>query len=172
MAARSEEATHASAMRIISIRPHSAFELRRKLLAKGADRATADRVIDRLAGVDLINDGRFARDYVEFAFLRKSWGMRKVRAGLMERGIDRAVIEDTLGTPDAAEMEREGARRFVDKQVRGRRSLRGAYTKDIRQARRPRVRVGRRFAGDQGYRAIHRGAVSPPTGGLADTAGT
>ena len=118
MAARSEEATHASAMRIISIRPHSAFELRRKLLAKGADRATADRVVDRLAGVDLINDGRFARDYVEFAFLRKSWGMRKVRAGLMERGIDRAVIEDTLGTPDAAEMEREGARRFVDKQIR------------------------------------------------------
>lgn len=118
MAARSEEATHASAMRIISIRPHSAFELRRKLLAKGADRATADRVVDRLAGVDLINDGRFARDYVEFAFSRKSWGMRKVRAGLMERGIDRAVIEDTLGTPDAAEMEREGARRFVDKQIR------------------------------------------------------
>ncbi len=119
MAARSEEATHASAMRIISIRPHSAFELRRKLLAKGADRATADRVVDRLAGVDLINDARFARDYIEFAFLRKSWGMRKVRAGLMERGIDRAVIEDTLGSPDAAEMEREGARRFVDKQVRG-----------------------------------------------------
>ncbi len=119
MAARSEEATHASAMRIISIRPHSAFELRRKLLAKGADRATADRVVDRLAGVDLINDGRFARDYIEFAFLRKSWGVRKVRAGLMERGIDRAVIEDTLGSPDAAEMEREGARRFVDKQVRG-----------------------------------------------------
>ncbi len=119
MAARSEEATHASAMRIISIRPHSAFELRRKLLAKGADRATADRVVDRLAGVDLINDGRFARDYVEFAFLRKSWGVRKVRAGLMERGIDREVIEDTLGSPDAAEMEREGARRFVDKQVRG-----------------------------------------------------
>jgi regulatory protein len=119
VAARSEEATHASAMRIISIRPHSALELRRKLLAKGADRATADRVVDRLAGVDLINDGRFARDYVEFAFLRKSWGLRKVRAGLMERGIDRAVIEDTLGSPDAAEMEREGACRFVDKQVRG-----------------------------------------------------
>ena len=119
MAARSEDATHASAMRIISIRPHSAFELKRKLLAKGADRATVDRVVDRLAGVDLINDGRFARDYVEFAFLRKSWGMRKVRAGLMERGIDRAVIEEVLGTPDAAEMERDGARRFVDKQVRG-----------------------------------------------------
>jgi regulatory protein len=116
----SEEAIHASAMRIISIRPHSAFELRRKLLAKkGADTATVDRVMERLVGVDLINDGRFAGDYVEFAFLRKSWGMRKVRAGLAQRGIDRAIIEEVLGSPDAAQMEQEGAKRFFEKQIRG-----------------------------------------------------
>lgn len=119
MVARSEEAIHASAMRIISIRQHSAAELRRKLLAKGADRATVDRVVDRLAGVDLINDGRFARDYVEFAFLRKSWGARKVRGALAQRGIDREVIEEVLGSPEAQEMEQEGARRFIEKQIRG-----------------------------------------------------
>jgi len=119
VAGKSEEAIHASAMRIISIRPHSAFELRRKLLTKGADRATVDRIIERLTGVDLINDGRFARDYVEFAFLRKSWGMRKVRAALAARGIDRAIMEEVLGGPEAREMEQEGARRFLDKETRG-----------------------------------------------------
>ena len=119
MPARSEEAIHASAMRIISIRPHSAAELRRKLLAKGADGATVDRIVTRLTDVDLINDARFARDFVEFGFLRKSWGSRKIRASLGQRGIDRAVIEDALGSPDVAGMEEEAARRFVDKRLRG-----------------------------------------------------
>ncbi len=119
MAALDEEAIHASALRIISIRPHSAFELRRKLLMKGADRATVDRIVERLVGVDLINDDRFAHDYIEYAFLRKSWGNRKVRAGLMERGIDRGIIEEVLASPDAARMEQEGARRFLDKEMRG-----------------------------------------------------
>lgn len=119
MPAPDEERIHTSAMRIISIRPHSAAELRRKLQAKGADHATIDRVVHRLIEVDLINDATFARDYVEFAFLRKSWGKRKVWAGLMQRGIDRALIEEVLGSPDAARMEQEAARRFVDKQTRG-----------------------------------------------------
>ncbi len=119
MAATDDEAIRASALRIISIRPHSAAELRRKLLMKGADRAAVDRIIERLVGVDLINDDRFARDYLEYAFLRKSWGRRKVRAGLMERGIDRAIIEELLGSPDAVRMEEEGARKFVDKETRG-----------------------------------------------------
>jgi len=114
-----EERIHASALRIISIRPHSAFELRRKLITKGADTAAADRVIERLLRVDLVNDERFARDYIEYAFVRKSWGMRKVRAGLMGRGIDRAIVEDILGSPEAIRMEKEGARAFVDKQTRG-----------------------------------------------------
>ena len=120
MAAPDEDRIHASALRIISIRPHSAFELRRKLIMKGGDAATVDRVVERLVGVDLINDDRFARDYIEYAFLRKSWGKRRVRAGLMERGVDRGIIEELLVSPDAARMEQEGARRFVDKETRGR----------------------------------------------------
>jgi regulatory protein len=113
-----EERIHASALRIISIRSHSAAELRRKLLMKGADAATVDRVVERFVGVDLINDERFARDYIEYAFLRKSWGRRKVRAGLMGRGIDRGIVEELLGSPDAAEMEIQGARKFLDKETR------------------------------------------------------
>jgi regulatory protein len=119
VAAPDDEAIRSSALRIISIRPHSAAELRRKLLMKGADRAAVDRIVERLVGVDLINDDRFARDYIEYAFLRKSWGKRKVRAGLMERGIDRETVEELLGSPDAARMEQEGARKFVDKETRG-----------------------------------------------------
>lgn len=118
MAVFDEEAIHASALRIITIRPHSAAELRRKLLRKGGDAATVDRVVERLTGVDLINDDRFARDYIEFAFVRKSWGKRKVWAGLMERGIDRGIIEETLGSSDAIRMEQEGARRFMDRETR------------------------------------------------------
>jgi regulatory protein len=114
-----EERIHASALRIISIRTHSAAELRRKLVMKGGNAAAVDRVIERLTGVDLINDERFARDYIEYAFLRKSWGSRKVKAGLMGRGVDRGIVEELLGSPDAILMEQEGARKFVDKQTRG-----------------------------------------------------
>jgi regulatory protein len=119
VAATDEEAIHASALRIISIRPHSSFELRRKLRMKGGDTATVDRIVERLVEVDLINDERFARDYLEYAFLRKSWGKRKVRAGLMERGIDRTIVEELLGSPDATRMEEEGARAFIEKETRG-----------------------------------------------------
>ena len=108
----------ASAMRSLSMRSHSAFELGRKLRTKGVDAQTVDRVIERLKEIDLIDDVRFAREYVEFGFLRKSWGIKKVRAGLMEKGIDREIINEVLGGDEAARMEREAAARFVQKEMR------------------------------------------------------
>jgi regulatory protein len=113
-----EDRIHDSALRIISIRPHSTAELRRKLLKKAGDPAAVDRVIERLSRVELLNDDRFARDFIEYGFVRKSWGKRKVWAGLMKRGIDRTIIDELLRSPDAALMEQEGARRFVDREIR------------------------------------------------------
>jgi regulatory protein len=110
-----EERLFSSALRILTARQHSASELRRKLFLRGAEEDTAERIIERLRGLDLINDEKFAHDYIEYAFLRKSWGNRKVKAALMQRGIDRELIDLLLSEPEAAEMERQGAERFVNK---------------------------------------------------------
>jgi regulatory protein len=116
-----EERLFASALRILTARQHSAFELRRKLFLRGAEKDTAERIIEHLAELDLINDEKFARDFIEYAFLRKSWGNRKVKAALMQRGIDREFIDTLLSAPEAAEMERQAAERFVNKSAgRGR----------------------------------------------------
>jgi regulatory protein len=106
-----------TAMRVLSMRPHSAYELSRKLSAKGVARETVERVVGRLAEIDLINDERFAHDYIEFGFLRKSWGIRKVRAGLLSKGIDREIIDEVLGGEEARRMEQDGAARFVQKEM-------------------------------------------------------
>ncbi len=108
-----------SAMRSLSMRPHAASELRRKLLIKGMDARAVDRVIERLKEIDLLNDEKFAHDYLEYGFLRKSWGTRKVRAGLMGKGVDREIVNELLAGPEATEMERQGARRFIEKEKRG-----------------------------------------------------
>ena len=118
MLSSQEERVHASALRCLNIRAHSVYELKRKLLKKGMDERVIDRVLSRLKEVGLLDDRDFTMNYVEYGFLRKSWGTVKVKASLREKGVSKEIVDEVFSDPKVSEMEVVGARNFVEKKLR------------------------------------------------------
>jgi regulatory protein len=113
-----EERVHASALRSLKMRAHSVYELKRKLMNKGMDEEVIDGVLSRLEGVGLLDDRDFTIRYVEYGFLRKSWGAIKVKASLREKGVPKEIVDEVFLDPKVSEMEVRGARSFVEKKLR------------------------------------------------------
>lgn len=128
-----EERAYRMAERSLALRSHSAHELRKKLLMKGICEEAAERVISRLSEKKYLDDRRFAGEYIEYGFLRKSWGMVKVRAGLMARGIAREIIDEALSDPNIRDIEVMGARRFVEKNLRHKSMIDDAYREELQK---------------------------------------
>lgn len=100
------------------IRPRSQREMRDYLYRKTRDTRTktgsikkgvsvelTERVFDRLAGKGYIDDEKFARFWVENRNLRKGSSKRKLQAELIAKGVDRQVIEQTLGESERSDAE-------------------------------------------------------------------
>lgn len=100
------------------IRPRSQREMRDYLYRKTRDTRTktgsikkgvsvelTERVFDRLAGKGYIDDEKFARFWVENRNLRKGSSKRKLQAELIAKGVDRQIIEQTLGESERSDAE-------------------------------------------------------------------
>lgn len=93
----------ARAVRLLAVREHSVQELRRKLrrarASDGADDAVIEAVLEDLQRDGLLSEERFVE-----AFLRsrvgRGQGPAKIRAGLIERGVPRELVDDALDQPD------------------------------------------------------------------------
>jgi regulatory protein len=87
---------------ILARRAHSQKELKDKL--DGLDTDVADRVLDRLAHLGLLDDEAFAEEWVEANQDRK--GSEALRAGLAARGVDVDIADRVLERTAAGEQER------------------------------------------------------------------
>jgi regulatory protein len=56
--------------------------------------------LDRLQEVGLVDDARFAAEFVEHALDRRLEGRRSIAASLSAKGLDRRLIEETLASAD------------------------------------------------------------------------
>ncbi len=54
-------------------------------------------VLEKLVSMRFIDDRRFAAAYVKDKLRFNGWGKRKIRAGLVAKGISGDIIEDVLG---------------------------------------------------------------------------
>ncbi|HYZ81599.1 MAG TPA: RecX family transcriptional regulator [Solirubrobacteraceae bacterium] len=110
-------------------RDRTVDEVRRRLQRGGVSEEVAEEALRRLADQGLIDDARFARLFVADKRRLEQWGVERLRRGLRERGIDRALAEEALaegaddegaaGDADEPETELERAlavlrRRFPD----------------------------------------------------------
>lgn len=106
-----------AAMNRLSRRAMSRFQLRRKLTDRKLefDPAVVDAVLDRLEELDLIDDEAFGRALVAEILRGKPAGPRLLRAKLMQRGLDRNLIDQLISeqTPDA-----DGALDLAQKKLR------------------------------------------------------
>lgn len=81
-----------AAVRILKNRPHSFYELKRKLRSRGYEAQVTEDVLQQCARYNYLNDAEFARIYAD-ELKSRGRGMRWIRRKLMEKGIAAEVIE-------------------------------------------------------------------------------
>ena len=95
-----------SALRLLSYRDRSESEIRRRLAGNDFPEDIVDEVIDHLAGVGLIDDGKFSRDWVKQRAISRPMGRTRLAWELRAKGVDQPAIEEALaGLDENAEYE-------------------------------------------------------------------
>ena len=92
--------------RLLSRRPYTEAELRDRLARRGLGEDVVEHTIARLGSLDLVDDGSFAKQWVEERATRKGLGGRRLRAELEAKGVSADRIEEAL----RAEADHELAR--------------------------------------------------------------
>ena len=94
----------AAGMDLLSYRPRATKELRDLLARKGFAEPAVDAAIERLTGWGYLNDGDFARRWVENRAEHRPRGTRLLAQELRHKGIDRELIGETLEEADIDEL--------------------------------------------------------------------
>jgi regulatory protein len=94
------EAVSAAAIALLARRDFASAELRAKLLSKGFDGAAAEKVIAGLAARGVLDDRRFAENYVNW-HAQRGRGPIRIAAELRRHGVPDVVVDTALaGGPD------------------------------------------------------------------------
>lgn len=118
--AEAEEAkasVRSRALRLLDQRARSREELRERLLAAEFEPDVIDVVLDDLAGVGLINDESFAREWVRQRHVHRGKSARALNMELKDKGVDaadRAVALEQI----TEESEEATARKVAEKKAR------------------------------------------------------
>jgi regulatory protein len=91
------------AYRYIARREHTVSELRRHLLEREIDEASAAATIEELVEQGSLDDARFARLFVQDKRELEQWGSERIRRALLVRGIDRELADAVLGSAQPGE---------------------------------------------------------------------
>jgi len=95
------EKAYQKALKFISFKPRSAFEVRKRLKDKGFDEATIDPVLADLEEKLYLNDGEFAQNWVETRSRSKPRSRRMLKYELRKKSIDDAIIEKSVNSAPA-----------------------------------------------------------------------
>jgi regulatory protein len=86
-----------AAIKLFSKRLHSEKEIRTKLLRKaGYDNRLIDSAVEELKEKNLIDDYKFAAVFSEEMIRTKLWGLKKIKAGLIKKGVSPEIIGKVL----------------------------------------------------------------------------
>jgi regulatory protein len=112
-----EEQARALCLRLLTARARTRAELAGQLAKRGYPDDVSTRVLDRLAGVGLVDDAGFAEQWVHSRRANAGKGKRALAAELHTKGVDKDVITSVLGGINPA-AERERAEQLVRKKLR------------------------------------------------------
>ncbi len=104
------------AVRMLALRSRSRREVEDVLRGIGVSDAIRGGIIAELEETGLIDDARFAREFVSLKKDVRRMGPHRLRADLKKRGLGRDVVEQALATYGAEEQEAL-ARALVEKQI-------------------------------------------------------
>lgn len=111
-----QQAMHA-AVRILTHRDHSKYELKQKLQQRGFASEVIDTVILKCERLNYIDDKRTARIYIS-QLKRKRFGIRHIRMALKKKRLYDAAIENILLENYAKIEERKNADKLLEKKMK------------------------------------------------------
>ncbi len=106
-----------AALRLLTRRDHSKYELARKLKQRGIQPEVIDKVVLACEEFDYINDERTARLLIG-QLIRKGYGIKHIRNELKMKGLRGRRIPEILAESMSEYNEREGAERIVQKHAK------------------------------------------------------
>ena len=112
-----EDVARSICLRLLTARAHSRAELRSALAARAVPEQAAEKVLDRLAEVGLVDDQAYADAYVLSRQRDRGLAVREISRQLRDKGLDEAVIATAVGTV-TSETEAEAARQLVLRKLR------------------------------------------------------
>ncbi len=115
-AAQESDATR-QALGMLAGRDRTEMELARKLTRSKFPQPIIATVLDRLRDKGLIDDHRYARDFVRTQSERRGSGPAALRAKLARRGIPSSAIDDALTAELPGDSQLEVARRVAQSQL-------------------------------------------------------
>jgi regulatory protein len=127
------DACREAALRLLERQRRTRSDLARRLHDKGYAAATVEAVLDRLAGVGLVDDVEYARAFMAGRRARRSAGARRIEQELRARGVPADDVEAARARLDAEQgaMDEVAAARKVVAQAE--RRLRGLEPRVRRQ---------------------------------------
>ena len=106
-----------SALRILTRRDHSRYELVRKLKLRGFSRQDIDHAVSACEEYDYIDDLRTAKVYIR-QLKRKGYGKKRIQLELKKKGLRgdpvRSILDETVSGND----ESEAAQRVLKKNLK------------------------------------------------------
>lgn len=111
------KAARSYALRLLSYRSRSRKEMIEKLRLKGFEQEDINAVMEFLEKSNLINDAELATELLSYSSGSKPLGKNGIRMFMFKRGLDKALVEETLSghTPD---MEERAAMEFAERKAR------------------------------------------------------
>ncbi len=104
-------------LRLLTVRARTRAELAAQLTKRGYPDDVAERVLDRLGDVGLVDDRDFAEQWVRSRRVNAGKGKRALASELRTKGVEDEVIADALADIDAG-AERARAEQLVAEKLR------------------------------------------------------
>ena len=114
----------AAAARFLEARSRSVAEVRRRLTGAGYRPALVEGAIERFLELGMLDDRAFAETWIASRDRARPRGERVLRQELLQKGVDRAVIDELLeerrtgDEGEATEPDLEAARRLLERNAR------------------------------------------------------
>jgi regulatory protein len=102
----------------LSHSPKTRHQLAQVLAKRNVSPDAASAALDRIAELGYIDDAAFARAWVESRHRSRGLAHSALRRELIQRGVDRDLIDEVLVEAVSVESEHAAARALVDKKLR------------------------------------------------------
>jgi regulatory protein len=105
------------AQRFLAIKDRSQREVEGHLREKGYGKDSITKVIEHLCHKRLIDDGRFAREWIKASSTYRPKGIVAIKDELVKKGVNEILINDALKDDDVGYDERKVAKALADKRL-------------------------------------------------------